>query len=147
MAARIITGIRCNTSKSNLYKELGWDTLSSRRENHKLTLMFKILNNLTPDYMNNMLEGCMPIQHNYNLRNPNSYRIPILRTVSYYNSFVPSTISLWKNLSDDCKNSPTLQTFKNKLNPTTPIQKNKYKLYNYGNRIENIIHSGLPVKE
>ena len=35
-ATRIITGLRVNSSKSNLYKELGWEPLQARRDKHKL---------------------------------------------------------------------------------------------------------------
>lgn len=31
-----ITGMRCNSSRSKLYKELGWEPLSERRKKHKL---------------------------------------------------------------------------------------------------------------
>lgn len=41
-AARIITGLRRNSSKQYLYQELGWETLKKRRNNHKLILLFKI---------------------------------------------------------------------------------------------------------
>ena len=37
-AARIITGLRRNSSKSNLYTELGIEPLSERRQKHKLIL-------------------------------------------------------------------------------------------------------------
>ena len=36
-AARIITGLRINSSRSNLYQELGWDMLCVRRKVHKGT--------------------------------------------------------------------------------------------------------------
>ena len=34
-AARIITGLRVNSSKSNLYSELGLEPLQARRDKHK----------------------------------------------------------------------------------------------------------------
>ena len=37
-AARIVTGTTKLISIENLYKETGWETLSSRRRQHKLTL-------------------------------------------------------------------------------------------------------------
>jgi hypothetical protein len=33
---RIITGLRCNSSRQKLYHELGWETLENRRNKHKL---------------------------------------------------------------------------------------------------------------
>ena len=35
---RIITGLRVNSSKSNLCSELGWESKQARRDKHKLTL-------------------------------------------------------------------------------------------------------------
>lgn len=40
-AARIITGMRVNSSRSLLYDELGWNTLSDRRKVHKLILFLQ----------------------------------------------------------------------------------------------------------
>ena len=45
-ATRIITGLRVNSSKSNLYKELGWEPLQAQRDKHKLTLFYKIINSI-----------------------------------------------------------------------------------------------------
>lgn len=59
-AARIITGLRRNSSKQYLYQELGWETLKKRRSNHKLILLFKILNNYTPEYLSNIVGECFP---------------------------------------------------------------------------------------
>lgn len=39
-AARIITGLRCNSSGTRLYDELGWGLLQTRRKIHKLILFF-----------------------------------------------------------------------------------------------------------
>ena len=40
--ARIITGTTKIASIHALYKEIGWDTLDSRRRKHKLTLFYKM---------------------------------------------------------------------------------------------------------
>ena len=50
-AARIVTGLPVFASLDSLYYETGWETLSQRRTNKKLTLMFKIVNNETPGYL------------------------------------------------------------------------------------------------
>ena len=49
-AARIITGLRHNSSRSKLYDELGWDLLSTRRIIHKLILLYRIINDFAPQY-------------------------------------------------------------------------------------------------
>ena len=49
-AALAITGTWRGTSRRKLYAELGWESLSSRRWSRRLTLFYKIVNNLAPDY-------------------------------------------------------------------------------------------------
>ena len=49
-AALAITGAWRGTSQQKLYAELGWESLSSRRWSRRLTLFYKIVNNLAPDY-------------------------------------------------------------------------------------------------
>ena len=46
-AARVCLGALCNTSKTKLLDELGWDGLSERRRYYKLIAFYKIMNNLT----------------------------------------------------------------------------------------------------
>jgi hypothetical protein len=116
MAARIITGLRVNSSKTNLYNELGWEPLEARRDKHKLILFSKIVNGIAPQYMYDLVTPFLPTDHRYSLRSSgNNYCLPLCPTTSYYNNFIPSTIKLWNDLHTDIKNSPTLSIFKAKL--------------------------------
>ena len=56
VAGRIITGLRCNSSKQKLCHELGWESLEYRQNKHKLTLFYKILNGLTPAYLYELVQ-------------------------------------------------------------------------------------------
>ena len=47
-AALAVTGAWRGTSREKLYAELGWESLNFRRWSRRLTLFFKIVNNLTP---------------------------------------------------------------------------------------------------
>ena len=49
-AAIIATGTTKLISLNSLYTDIGWQTLQQRRTNHKLTLFYKIKNNLSPTY-------------------------------------------------------------------------------------------------
>ena len=67
-AALAVTGTWRGTSRANLYAELGWESLNLRRWSRRLTLLYKIVNNLTPSYMT---EPIPPLQQsNYTLRSP-----------------------------------------------------------------------------
>ena len=50
-AARIAVGATKLVSLNALYNEIGWESLEKRRLDHKLTLFYKMLNNLTPQYL------------------------------------------------------------------------------------------------
>ena len=65
-AAVAVTGTWKGTSREKLYNELGWESLNFRRCSRRLTLFYKIVNNLAPDYTRNLV----PYSHepNYDLR-------------------------------------------------------------------------------
>ena len=50
------------------------------------------------------------------LRNRNNNAFPPIRTERYANSFFPSTIKEWQNLSEEAKSKPSVQSFKKYLN-------------------------------
>ena len=67
-AARINTGFEIHNYVKYLYKELGWETLKTRRKNHKLIFLFKIINNYVLDYLYDIFKHCLTTQHMYHLR-------------------------------------------------------------------------------
>lgn len=69
-----------------------------------------------------------------------TYRIPILRTTSYYNNFLPSIIKTWNELPQDTKDCSSVASFKSNLNKNLP---KKNKLFDHGPRRESIIHCQL----
>ncbi|MCG8048538.1 MAG: reverse transcriptase domain-containing protein [Candidatus Thiodiazotropha endolucinida] len=134
-AARIISGLRRGTSHAVLYKELGWIPLSERRKNSKLMHFYKILNNETPSYINNIIDSYNAHQTDYLLRNRN-LRYPIPRTTAFKNSFFLSTTDLWNNLDDELKNCTSLYTFKQTIKKRTTASP---KHYSFGDRKMNIV--------
>ena len=89
--------------------------------------------------MREMVAPYYPRQHNYALRQEGqNFILPQCRTSSYYNSFLPATIRLWNELDHETKNSPTISSFKVKLDkkykPNTPP-----KHFDYGIRKFNIM--------
>ena len=63
--AKIVTG----TSKHRLALELGWEEMRSRRAVHKVILYYKIVNNLCPNYLKNLLSVQVSERTSYSLRN------------------------------------------------------------------------------
>ena len=65
-AALAITGAWRGTSREKLYLDLGWESLSLCRWSRRLTLFYKVINNLTPDYTGDPLPPLQQVQ--YSLR-------------------------------------------------------------------------------
>ncbi|MES9994334.1 MAG: reverse transcriptase family protein [Candidatus Thiodiazotropha sp.] len=140
-AARIATGATKLVSIDILYKEIGWETLEQRRNNHKLTLFYKMINSLTPLYLTSLVPQAVSNLSRYNLRNSNDLQSINARTNQYFHSFLPSTVRDWNNLPEETKQSASLQCFKNSLKKNTQPPVPKY--YYTGSRKAQVLHTRL----
>lgn len=95
-AALVVSGCWKGTNKVKLVKELGWETLSERREFRRLVLYYKILHNMTPGYMRHHIK---PVNET--------------ATIRYKNSFFPFCMEKWESLSAVIKNAVSISRFKN----------------------------------
>ena len=140
-AARIATVTTKLVSTENLYREIGWGKLETRRKNKKVTLLYKMVNDLTPQYLSSLVPSTVNETSRYNLRNSNDIRTVNIRTSQYYNSFLPSTIREWNALPEEQRNSLTVAAFKSHLN-----QSSIPKYYYVGDRHPQILHTRLRTK-
>ena len=115
-AARIVCGATKLVSIDNLSRETGWETLQTRRCKHKLILFYKMINGIASNYLHELIPVRVGNITNYNLRNANNIQSIRTYSNSYYNSFLPSAIRDWNNLSDEIKSSQSISQFKNLLN-------------------------------
>ena len=76
----------------------------------------------------------------YPLRNSEDFAIPVTRTVTYYNSFLPT--GDWNVLSLDTRNAPTLNSFKQTLR-NNQILVPKYFDTLHVSRIAQILHNRI----
>ena len=139
-AARIVTGATKLVSLNALYNEICWDTLEKRRNDHKLTLFYKMKCNIAPNYLSSLVPRSVSIISQYNLRNSNDLQTIDARTAQYYNSFLPSSVRNWNNLPVEVRQSASVNSFKQSLN------KNKThvpKYYYSGSRQGQILHVRL----
>ena len=139
-AARIATGATKLVSIICLNKETGWDSLETRRKNHKLILFYKMVHSLTPLYLSSLVPSLVSDNSHYNLRNSNNLRTIQTRTVLYSSSFLPSVIVQWNELPTHVRNSGSLEIFKRNIstNKHTPP-----KYYYTGDRMSQILHTRL----
>jgi hypothetical protein len=56
------------SSLSNLYIETGWEKLKDRRERHRTIQFYKMSNNLTPQYLSNLIPQNFGMIHDHNTR-------------------------------------------------------------------------------
>ena len=137
-AARIVSGATkyCNTN--SLLLDLKWETLSERRKKHKLILFYKMHQNITPNYLSNMIPASS--QSTYLLRNAGDIPSIYCRTKIYQSSFLPSVICDWNALPLSTKSKPTLTSFKSALNRSLGKPS---PLFNIGTRPGQILHTRL----
>ena len=84
-AALAISGTWKGTNRDKIYEELGWETLDQRRFFRRLTQFYKIMNNLTPEYLKIPIP---PLRGNlFGYRLNNVIRPLACRTERYRNSF------------------------------------------------------------
>ena len=132
-AAKIVSGAMYGTSSEKLLQELGWETLSSRRERHKLCLFYDLLYADFPPHLSSILPEIVHLE--YTLRNP-QIRSSLCHTNRFYNSFIPSCVRLWNALDSTIKNSLNNSSFKTCLLKNIPLKPCPY--YYYGPRASNI---------
>ena len=89
-AALAITGTWHETNRSKLYEELGWESLDDPQWSWGLIQFYKILNNLTPQYLRDHLS---PVRSSiYDVRHPYYYRNIYCNSSCCKNSFYPNAI-------------------------------------------------------
>ena len=131
-AALIVSGCWQGTSREKLYDGLGWESLSRR-----LTIFYKIHNGLTPSYLSDRIPRRNVID--IYLRNGNE-NLPLIRKERYetvyflilfffylfffylffllffFFYYYTYTIKSCKNLDNEVKSKPSVQSFKIYLN-------------------------------
>ena len=139
-AARIVTGATKLCSKSKLYLDTGWESLSERRTKHKIIKFHEMFHGQTPQYLSNIVPQQLFRVHDYNTRRANNVQNIQCRTVFYQNSFLPSVIPEWNSLPPDIKFDNSKRTLKNYLNRNV---KKSPPYYNSGCRKGQVLHARL----
>ena len=143
-AMRIATGATARSNINLLYNDLGWASLSSRRQIHCLTLMYKIVNGNAPKYLKDLIPDRNLPDGRQNLTSftNEEIRIPFTRTESFNRSFLPHTIRLWNDLDREVRQLLTLESFKQALKE--PKDRMLSILY-YGKRWPSIQHARIRI--
>jgi hypothetical protein len=114
-AALTCTGAIRLTNHEKILKELGWEPLSTRRQNHQLVMFFKMRNQITPNYLSELIPQTISSRRS-DLRNRNDYVVPFARTERFKNYFSIVVVKMWNNLPEHAKSHTSLPIFKKYLN-------------------------------
>ena len=113
-AARVITRSSYDVNAKELLISLRQDNLAKRRKKLKAALMFKILNGLAPDYLQDLFSIRTT---KYNVRNLEmKLNLPKPDTAYLKKSFSCSAASLWNNLPNNLRTIESLRSFKREVN-------------------------------
>lgn len=122
-AARIITDFSYDIRSAQILHHLEWVNLESRRKALKSVLMYKIANNLCPDYLADMFNPVSNATH-YGLRSVSSqcFQIPRAKTNFGKNAFSYSGATLWNNIDPNIKlNTQSVSSFKDYIKNNNPF--------------------------
>ena len=95
-AALAITGAWQGSSRSKLYDELGWESLSDRRKFRRALQIHKIINNNTISYLNEKWPPYCREMCSGNIRT--TFHAIRCKSYRYMDSFFPDAISSWNIL-------------------------------------------------
>ena len=115
-AAKLTLNDDIATPSQNMFSELNWFTFPKRAQYHSGTMVYKAINDLTPEYISDIFTKVSdsPIR---NLRSVDNdlLRAPISKPSFYENSFTISAAKQWNELPLDIRNNSNLNSFKNAL--------------------------------
>ena len=90
-----------------------------------LGIMYKIQNQIAPQYLTNTCPPLTNERTQYNLRTGMNITIPPQRTTTYQNSFYPQSIKDWNSLPGEIRTATSTMNFKDKLESSLGLRTNK----------------------
>ena len=127
-AALAITGTWQSSSRTKLYEELGWASLSDRRCSRRILQIHKISNNITPVYLKEKLRLLRTPM--YRITNQNNFHEINCKISKYKNSFFPSAVSIWSKMIADFQDIPSFSSIRaHTPSPIRPKIKNTFGIH------------------
>ena len=114
--------------------------ISERRDHAVLKMTYKIINRITPPYLNHIIPSQNQENITYCLRNRNDLVIPHANLRVVQLSFSHLAVKLWNKLPSETRNAATFTDLKQELKK---LKKEKIILYYYGERWPSILHCRL----
>ena len=137
--ARSVTGAKRGTSHQFIYNETQWPKLSERRQDCKKIFMFKVVNNLVPPYLCDILPSIIQDSVVHDLRNKHNFRHLEAKTERHKNSLFPSIVQMWNELSHELRKLTSINEFRRRA--ITRVELN-YLYFGFSRQL-NIVHAQL----
>jgi len=128
--ARMILDKSWHHPSNPLFNELNWLPLQSCSTYHVALLVFKIHNDLAPNYYNTIL--LFTSNSRYELRSEYRCYLAQPKKKSYYSNLTLQSLSapIWNNIPEHMKSAKTVNTFKSMLKASSIYKLNR-SIYNY----------------
>ena len=114
-AALAVTGAWQGSSRSKVYEELGWESLSDRRWCRRIIQIHKIVSNNTPSYLKDKLPRHRQPLYSQRNNNDNIFHEIRCRSSRCMNSFFPDAITSWNNVISHFDRIPSINILKNHI--------------------------------
>jgi len=125
-AALAVTGTWQGSSRSKLYEELGWESLTHRRFCRRILQVHKISKHQSPKYLHDKLpRHRKPLYMHKNVNIFHEFRCNSSR---YSNSFFPDAVKAWNKVITHFPNIPTITVLKRHI--LSLIRPNKKSIFN-----------------
>ena len=112
-AALAVTGAWQGSSRSKLYEDLGWKSLSERRWCRRILQIHKIVSKKTPSYLKDKLpRHRRPL---YSQNNNITFQKISCQSSRYMSGFFPGAITSWNNIITYFVNIPSINILKDHL--------------------------------
>ena len=125
-AGLAVTGAWKGTNRDKIYDELGWEPLHLRRWFRRLTVFYKIMHGLTPQYL---VEPVPPLRrHLFGTSITNDLHPMRWRNTRFKNSFFPDAVKCWNDIGPEIRNLDKISKFKSAI--MRMIQPEKKSIFN-----------------
>ena len=114
-AALAVTGAWQGSSRSKVYEELGWESLSDRRWCRRILQIHKIVSNNTPSYLKDKCPRYRRPLYSQRNNNDNIFHEIRCRSSRYMNSLFPDAITSWNNVISHFDRIPSINILKNHI--------------------------------
>ena len=114
-AARIVTSSPYYASAAPKVQDLGWSTINDLIRNEIVTLIYKSLNLLVPDYLRKLFSKCSETRERVLRSSGTDLKTPVLRTINGQKAFSYRGARLWNGLEMQTKQAASLKTFNDQL--------------------------------